>query len=87
MFEHNTFRLERIGNHSWVFMSRELGDFVYVYGTTATEKEVGSIIEVGNPYTQTVQILKNIEMALQAVEANLKDIVRTRIYVTDINNW
>jgi enamine deaminase RidA (YjgF/YER057c/UK114 family) len=64
-----------------------LGDFIYVSGTTATEKEVGSIIGAGNPYAQTTQIIKNIQMALQAVGASLKDVVRTRMYVTDINNW
>ncbi|MFZ0514658.1 MAG: RidA family protein [Candidatus Nitrosopolaris sp.] len=63
-----------------------LGDFVYVSGTTATDKE-GKIVGVGNPYLQTIQIVKNIEIALQAVNASLKDVVRTRIYVTDINNW
>jgi enamine deaminase RidA (YjgF/YER057c/UK114 family) len=64
-----------------------LGDFVYVSGTTATDKE-GKIVGIGNPYIQTIQIIKNIEIALQAVSAAvLRDVVRTRIYVTDINNW
>jgi enamine deaminase RidA (YjgF/YER057c/UK114 family) len=48
-----------------------LGDFVYVSDTTATEKEGGSIIGVGNPDAQTIQIIKNIEMALQAVGAKM----------------
>jgi enamine deaminase RidA (YjgF/YER057c/UK114 family) len=64
-----------------------LGDFIYVSGTTATEKEVGSIIGAGNPYAQTTQIIKNIQMALQAVGASLKDVVRSRTYVTDIDKW
>jgi enamine deaminase RidA (YjgF/YER057c/UK114 family) len=63
-----------------------LGDSVYVSGTTATDKE-GNIVGVANPYAQTIQIIKNIQMALQAVGASLKDVVRTRMYVTDINNW
>jgi enamine deaminase RidA (YjgF/YER057c/UK114 family) len=63
-----------------------LGDSVYVSGTTATDKE-GNIVGAANPYAQTIQIIKNIQMALQAVSASLKDVVRTRMYVTDINNW
>jgi enamine deaminase RidA (YjgF/YER057c/UK114 family) len=64
-----------------------LGDSVYVSGTTATNRE-GVIVGIGNPYIQTIQIIKNIEIALQAVSAAiLRDVVRTRIYVTDINNW
>jgi enamine deaminase RidA (YjgF/YER057c/UK114 family) len=60
---------------------------VYVSGTTATNRE-GAIVGIGNPYIQTIQIIKNIEIALQAVSAAiLRDVVRTRIYVTDINNW
>ena len=63
-----------------------LGEFVYVSGTTATDKE-GNIIGGDNPYLQTIQIIKNIEIALQGVDACMKDVVRTRIFVTDINNW
>jgi enamine deaminase RidA (YjgF/YER057c/UK114 family) len=63
-----------------------LGDYVYVSGTTATDKE-GNIVGVANPYAQTIQVIKNIQTALQAVGASLKDVVRTRMYVTDINNW
>jgi enamine deaminase RidA (YjgF/YER057c/UK114 family) len=64
-----------------------LGDAVYVSGTTATDRE-GAIVGIGNPYIQTIQIIKNIEIALQAVSAAiLRDVVRTRIYVTAINNW
>jgi enamine deaminase RidA (YjgF/YER057c/UK114 family) len=57
------------------------GDSVYISGTTATDKE-GNIIGVGNPYTQTIQTIKNIEIALKGVGASLADVVRTRIYVT-----
>ncbi|HEY7572326.1 MAG TPA: RidA family protein [Nitrososphaeraceae archaeon] len=63
-----------------------VGDFVFVSGTTATNKE-GRIIGIGNPYLQTIQIIKNIQTALEMVGAYLKDVVRTRIYVTDISNW
>jgi enamine deaminase RidA (YjgF/YER057c/UK114 family) len=63
-----------------------VGDFVFVSGTTATDKE-GSIIGIGNPYLQNIQIIKNIQIALQMVGGYLKDVVRTRIYITDINNW
>jgi enamine deaminase RidA (YjgF/YER057c/UK114 family) len=64
----------------------KIGPYVHVSGTTATDK-AGNIIGIGNPYTQAIQIIKNIQTALQAVDATLKDVVRTRIYVTDINNW
>jgi enamine deaminase RidA (YjgF/YER057c/UK114 family) len=64
----------------------KIGPYVHVSGTTATDK-AGNIIGIGNPYTQAIQIIKNIQTALQAVNATLKDVVRTRIYVTDINNW
>ena len=59
---------------------------IYVSGTTAFD-ETGNITGVGNPYQQSVQILKNIEDALKQAGAQLKDIVRTRIYVTDIDYW
>lgn len=64
----------------------KIGPYVHVSGTTATDK-AGNIVGIGNPYTQAIQIIKNIQTALQAVDATLKDVVRTRIYVTDINNW
>jgi enamine deaminase RidA (YjgF/YER057c/UK114 family) len=63
-----------------------LGDLVYVSGTTATYKE-GTMVGVADSYLQTIQIVKNIEMALQAVNASLKDVVRTPICVADVNNW
>ncbi|HKZ27102.1 MAG TPA: RidA family protein [Rubrobacteraceae bacterium] len=63
-----------------------VGQFVYVSGTTATD-ENGNIVGIGNPYAQAVQALGNIETALRKARARFEDVVRTRIYVTDIGDW
>ena len=63
-----------------------VGNWISVSGTTATDAE-GRLVGVGNPYAQAVQTLKNIEAVLVRAGAHLQDVVRTRIYVTNIGDW
>ena len=63
-----------------------VGSWVAVSGTTATD-ESGRVVGHGNPYAQTVQVLKNIRAALEKAGARLEDVIRTRIYVTNIGDW
>lgn len=61
------------------------GNHIHVSGTTATNEN--GVVVGRDAYTQTIQIIKNIKQALEALGAKLEDVVRTRIYVTDITQW
>jgi enamine deaminase RidA (YjgF/YER057c/UK114 family) len=64
----------------------KIGSHIHVSGTTAINEQ-GKLIGLGDPYAQTKQIIKNIELALNMAGAGLENIVRTRIYLTNIDSW
>jgi enamine deaminase RidA (YjgF/YER057c/UK114 family) len=63
-----------------------VGNIIHVAGTTATDEQ-GQLVGIGDPYLQAMQALRNIERALVRAGASLRDVVRTRTYVTDISRW
>ncbi len=63
-----------------------VGDRIYVTGTTATD-ENSKIVGIGDAYAQTVRCILNIERALKKFDASLENVVRTRMFVTDISRW
>jgi enamine deaminase RidA (YjgF/YER057c/UK114 family) len=62
------------------------GDEIHVSGTTATDDD-GAVVAPGDPYAQTARAIENVETALSALDASLSDVVRTRLFVTDIDDW
>lgn len=63
-----------------------IGEHVYVSGTTATD-ENGDVVGVGDAYAQATHVLGIIEDSLAETDASLDDVVRTRIFLTDIDDW
>ena len=64
----------------------QVGDIIHVSGTTGTDP-TGKVLAPGDAYAQTVQTLRNIENALKRLGVSLEHVVRTRIYLTQIDRW
>lgn len=64
----------------------QVGNFIEIAGTTAIGKD-GKILGTGNPAEQTRQIIRIAEIALKELNSSLDDVIRTRIYTTDISRW
>jgi enamine deaminase RidA (YjgF/YER057c/UK114 family) len=62
------------------------GDEIHVSGTTATDDD-GQVVAPGDPHAQTVRAIENVAEALASLDATLSDVVRTRLFVTDIDDW
>jgi enamine deaminase RidA (YjgF/YER057c/UK114 family) len=63
-----------------------VGPYIHISGTTATNED-GEIVAINDPYGQTAQVIRNIQAALRLLRADLRHVVRTRIYVTNIDHW
>ena len=63
-----------------------VGNCIHVAGTTATD-HAGKIVSSGDAYAQTKEALRNIEAALKQAGAEMRHVVRTRLFVTDISRW
>lgn len=64
----------------------KVGNHIFVAGTSAIDQD-GNVVAINDPYKQTIFILKKIENVLQSVGASLQDVVRTRIFTTNIDYW
>lgn len=63
-----------------------VGNLVFVSGTTAINAD-GAVVGVGNPYEQTKFVIQKVDSVLREAGCNMRDVVRTRIFVTDIECW
>ena len=64
----------------------KVGNHIFVSGTTATDA-AGTIVAPGDAYAQTIQVLENLRAVLERAGASMADVVRTRMFVTDISRW
>lgn len=64
----------------------KVGNRIEVSGTTATD-ENGELVGTGDPYAQAMQAFENVERAVAVAGASMADVVRTRMYVTDVDDW